>query len=198
MRRLIRRSWSVTRILMPVLVGAMWIRSYWRLDEFSFQRDSANTFAMVSFQGGLHFSTGATMTRRFEWDSYRIPEGATWLTEHPYGFDWMHFGFARSTQANVRVRLRVPDPALQRALLSPVDRITPWLPPDQFVIIPYWPLALFCALPMIAWGIRRLRRAHRMSRGLCPSCGYDLRATPDRCPECGSLSPGIVAQHHVP
>ena len=57
--------------------------------------------------------------------------------------------------------------------------------------IPYWAMAALTGLPAAMWfrAYRRARRRFRLS--LCESCGYDLRATPDRCPECGG---GVLAQ----
>ena len=45
-------------------------------------------------------------------------------------------------------------------------------------------VALFGILPAI--GVYRYRRNRLSLRiGLCKCCGYDLRVTPERCPECG-------------
>ena len=42
------------------------------------------------------------------------------------------------------------------------------------------------AYPTIAFIRGPLRRYRRRKRGLCVMCGYDLRGSPGRCPECGS------------
>lgn len=56
-------------------------------------------------------------------------------------------------------------------------------------VIPTW-LVAAVLFPVTAWmvlGERRRRvRERRAAGGLCTRCGYDLRASIDRCPECGS------------
>jgi hypothetical protein len=53
---------------------------------------------------------------------------------------------------------------------------------------------LFAILPgfWITHFRRSLLAAKRTSRNLCSSCGYDLRATPNRCPECGRIRDKVI------
>jgi hypothetical protein len=50
----------------------------------------------------------------------------------------------------------------------------------------YWNLlVLFAVVAAISiWRILKLRAVGDL---ICKNCGYDLRATPDRCPECGTI-----------
>jgi hypothetical protein len=51
---------------------------------------------------------------------------------------------------------------------------------------PYWiALAATVPLPLTRFIVRR-RLRRRAADGLCLQCGYDLRASAGRCPECGS------------
>lgn len=62
----------------------------------------------------------------------------------------------------------------------------------QMLIIPAWcVIAATLILPVIEL-TRRIRAVRRRTTGLCAKCGYDLRASKDRCPECGTPAPVIV------
>jgi len=54
-----------------------------------------------------------------------------------------------------------------------------------FVNVPYWLTGVIGAVPPLLLARNELRR-RRKRHGACLVCGYDLRATPDRCPECGT------------
>jgi hypothetical protein len=58
-----------------------------------------------------------------------------------------------------------------------------------------WPwLVLPAAVFFFAGGYSLVRNTHRRQKRIaenrCVTCGYDLRATPDRCPECGTIRAG--------
>ena len=62
----------------------------------------------------------------------------------------------------------------------------------EVVSAPHWQWFAAClvlpASSCLAVAGRHLLRRGRVERGLCPACGYDLRASPERCPECGLVS----------
>jgi len=70
--------------------------------------------------------------------------------------------------------------------------VAPFHPPVPmvFALVASAALGVASVLP----GVTLLRRASARHlgqilrrRGICVECGYDLRATPERCPECGTI-----------
>lgn len=64
----------------------------------------------------------------------------------------------------------------------------PGVTSGRWVELPYWMPFVLAAAPL-AFAARTARqRRLRLRRGLCVSCGYDLRGSGKRCPECGTAT----------
>lgn len=57
----------------------------------------------------------------------------------------------------------------------------------------WWPayavVFVLCAIGTSLFGFADRQRRWRIIEGLCGKCGYDLRASKERCPECGTMIP---------
>ena len=108
---------------------------------------------------------------------------------------WINFDdstvLARAYTAGVEVvhgpaTTEVPDPDNGPTSISlPVGNATA-------VNVPHWMLFALTSVVLLPQLLRRLATLwiarSRLRKRLCTECGYDLRATPDRCPECGAAA----------
>ncbi|MFI5380331.1 MAG: hypothetical protein ACHRHE_13610 [Tepidisphaerales bacterium] len=94
---------------------------------------------------------------------------------------WHDWGFALETTRDAGPGMTYDVP---KAELQPILVVSSWL----VAAVPHWLVAALAFLPMltIVPPALRARRAKRRRRwGECEHCGYDLRASSERCPECG-------------
>ena len=175
--------------------AVLWVRSYWRYEEISFGgtrfavRGASRSFTCESGAGGLyfyfdqaHFLRASDAVRcakeeqAFRYFGYDNPSYPGPTSDGPPSL-WSRAGFhiARKTEQ-----------IDQNSTMGYDGFAADWFTSLQ-ITVPYYSVQLVSALLPVAALVKIARRTHRQRAGLCPSCGYDLRATPDRCPECGHI-----------
>jgi hypothetical protein len=176
-RRRLLKVLMVLSLLLCVAVVVLWVRSYWRGDCVSvavdrLPRGIAEWFVR-SNDGVLYFARNDYVINNPGYD----PRPLTWDSHEANQV------FA-SPSAQARNPHFVLGPfSLGGGNLSNVTKIA--------FTIPHWfPAALAAVVPTI-WLARSARARRRRRGGFCVRCGYNLRATPGRCPECGWEAAGV-------
>jgi hypothetical protein len=184
-RRLLELAMAVA-VAIGLASGALWVRSYWRADSIWWYPTDRHRHVVSSVDGALYIQQLVTSNPLWEGLHRGHVTGSTGSAGVPYlPFSWRVAGFAYFSNS-------VPPPGT--TILS------------MYVCrVPYWFPTLLSALLPAAWlrgGLGRRRSAARRAAGLCLSCGYDLRSSPNRCPECGASvsEPGAAScsrPHHA-
>ena len=171
-----RRPRVVTLVTIAVatVLALAWLRSYWVSDGV-FWKDKRVMLRVMSSRGQVLVGY--------------------WRSVGTHDFPQVGIGYTR----------RLPRDVAEMAVRPEIGSAPDWrwsrlglvLERDQgsiargwVAIVPYWVVLL--AVATLAFGKRLLWtpivRRRRRRRGRCVACGYDLRGSTDRCPECGTAS----------
>lgn len=200
---------------LPCVVALVWAHSYRAPYWLSLGNSDWGTIGMVVTRGsallccnpGVHHGGRPVSTERFY--QFRIGRRRVFLDPADLPDFWQEpifqFGGAPGHYPTLRwqrTHWNVAGFAYQTAGFTSEDfrRTQGYWPPglkwpsgppaaadSRLLLVPCWVIFLATALAPTVMLHASLRRRHRLKAGLCLRCGYDLRASAGRCPECGAL-----------
>ncbi|MDB5323921.1 MAG: hypothetical protein JWN40_5552 [Phycisphaerales bacterium] len=160
-------------LLLCVAAAGFWVRSYMAWESL-FWEDFPRSVGLVTSRGALmarvddnlgHF--GPFPSGPAHWSYRALPT----------------YDLRATTTAVIYLRQTVvPGVDVGRAYMGGTN--------VRVIIVPLWSVVLLTALLPLSADVSILRgraRRRRLLAGCCPLCGYDCRATPGRCSECGRV-----------
>jgi hypothetical protein len=167
------RRFPFFRLLLAGAVGFFWFRSHSRSDLACIFLHKGQLQVIVSDRGRVILATT------------NIEFGAA----RAYTWDGLSVSNAEFDKVRELLYETTPTPEHRVGMYlggSPIDPFTIAGAHYRYVIMPYWYPAGLVALALLL-GLRTFwKRRHWGSAGICAGCGYDVRFSSDRCPECGT------------
>jgi hypothetical protein len=204
LRRILLGLLALLSLLLTVASVAFWVRSYrvgetWMRGHRDMRDDGHRTWQweFASAKGAVAYSRMSTDVRG---PDHVAPQTLRDLRAYRDTPEYRDYG-SRGMNASPADRVTFGLPTtlglgfeFARHPTPPKSTGSSW---TVMFVVPYWALTAVSALPLAVCVWRACRRRHRLRRdrlrrGLCPTCGYDLRATPERCPECGHVPQGMT------
>jgi len=175
------REWAAAALSMLLLlaVGFLWINSRWHTHVAGFFTPAGHLQAVASDSTGL----------------------LLFFSDVPFGNDCALSADAMSMSAGesneTRDWLFTPGAAKWHFAGFRVSRGTIAATPSvgwhyTALIVPYGLLVIVLAILPLRTFRRALVRRRHLRRGHCLECGYDLRQSPERCPECGARAGSLA------
>jgi hypothetical protein len=203
LQRILLNTATATSLALLLLALLLWFRGRWVHDKFVWTTPAGRMVMVTLFHRGIGVNViidrwpSAQPLQWLEEGRYQTRGPVFHLTNRQAAARTERQGFGIYTQSGHGHTHRAADGTVLwytsdgggfADSSSFCDRLPPLA--YRFVSVNYLiPVVAFGVLPssrgmIAAW--RSVRQRRRMRHGQCPTCGYDCRATPERCPECGS------------
>jgi hypothetical protein len=177
MRRRFFTILSAVSLLLCVLTTAIWLHSIDSFDSVTWtkwEQSNSSTASIQQFRLHCDHSRMSFASERSTFTSQALI-----LASQKYLPSGTHFYHFRSDNM-------VTNMSDQRLWIAGTTTTGPGRSGTVSTIQLPAPVLIFVLAVFPTWWLLKVRRLRSHPVGSCKTCGYDLRATPDRCPECGT------------